>query len=60
MASPRRTSEPGIPADSFADSPAVAIPLAGLLVDQPDLRDQLLPRSRWQELFDAYLNSPRP
>lgn len=47
-------------ADQFADTPAVAIPMAGLLVDRPELLDAELSRDEWQAALDAYQSSTRP
>lgn len=49
-----------IPVSSFIQNASHAIPVAGLLADQPELRDELHTREEWAELLDAYLTSPRP
>lgn len=49
-----------IPASSFATAPDIAVPMAGLLHEQPALVDAVKPAAEWQKLLDAYLTSPRP
>lgn len=43
-----------------ADVPSRAIPVAGLLADQPDLAEAELSEQDWQAALDAYSKSPRP
>lgn len=52
--------EPTLTAAGFVASPAHAVGVAGLLADEPDLREAELTRSQWQRKLDTYLKSPRP
>lgn len=49
-----------IGAEQFAPDARTQIQLAGLLADQPELRDAQLTSEDWQGKLNAYLASPRP
>lgn len=49
-----------VPADAaVGDDARELVPLAGLLADQPNLRDELHTPEEWRELLDAYNASER-
>jgi hypothetical protein len=45
--------------DAMGPDARARVPFAGLLVDQPHLRDELHTPEEWQELLDAYNASER-
>lgn len=57
---PTTPAEDAVPASLFVlGDPNKAVLLAGLLADKPELRDQTLPRAKWQKELDAYAKSTR-
>jgi hypothetical protein len=57
---PEEETEPKVPADEAIGSDVRArVPLAGLLADQPNLRDELHTHKEWQQLLDDYSASER-
>lgn len=49
--------EAPVPVDQFATTARLAIPVAGLLASDPDLREAELTPSEWQARLDKYLKS---
>jgi hypothetical protein len=50
-----------VPVDLFvAGNPSLAIPVAGLLADKPELVDEHLTPAAWQKALDAYAKTERP
>ena len=54
---PRKTTEPTVSAeDAIGDDTRERIPFAGLLAEQPNLRNEQHTHAEWRELLNAYLN----
>lgn len=55
---PAEPTEVLIPVGEFIESDSHAIPVAGLLASDPELREARLTRADWQTRLDEYLATP--